>query len=216
MRLSENDLGVDYEVANASDIDEMSRLLGDCFSKREPPAVAAGFTASQLEQLVQAFGSKVANERVSIIAKSRQSGEMVGALLVDDFGCPPPEGLDPLFPIFEPVIVFLDRLDDKYRETRTIVEGAFLYLFMIGVHEEWIGQGVATEMVRFCLQNGARNGFKVALTEATSESSRRVFQKVGFEEKAFENYKDFELRGMRPFESIQEHRGCALMETKTQ
>ena len=42
--------------------------------------------------------------------------------------------------------------------------------------------------------------------------SQRVFDKIGFEHRFFIRYQEFELDGQRPFASILEHEGCALLE----
>ena len=40
----------------------------------------------------------------------------------------------------------------------------------------------------------------------------RFISKIGFERWFFTHYRDFEFDGQRPFASILEHKGCALME----
>lgn len=53
------DASVNYRMC--SDTDEMSRLLGEVFAERDPPAVAVGLTAAEFETFVPKLGF---NERV--------------------------------------------------------------------------------------------------------------------------------------------------------
>lgn len=204
--------GIEYGVAETEDIGELAHVLGQSFSRHEPPAVALGLSASQIGELVAAFGPKASDERLSVIARSVATQKAIGALLVEDFATPPPDGLDPLVPMVEPVLALLDQLEGAYRKIRSIDAGGYLHLFMIGVLDDWTGRGIAQEMVRMCLTNGATKGYRTAFAETTGTISRHVFGKLGFSELFFINYQEFEFGGKYPFSSIREHEGCTLME----
>ena len=49
---------IEYGVSAASDADAMAKLLGEVFSRRDPPAVAVGLTASEFEEFVRLFCPK--------------------------------------------------------------------------------------------------------------------------------------------------------------
>ena len=208
----EPDHDVTFNIALSADLGDMAALLGDVFSRREPPAVAAGFPAPMIEKLVAVFGAKSVREKLSVVARSTQTGEMVGALLGHDFGTPPSNEIEPLVPTFEPLIVFLDQLEDPYRAAGTIAAGDFIHIFMIAVADNWSGKGIAQQLLQACMGNGAQRGYRTAVTEATSEVSRRVFQNIGFQEQHFARYETFDFQGARPFASISDHKGCALMD----
>jgi ribosomal protein S18 acetylase RimI-like enzyme len=201
---------IQYGLLEEGDVGEMSGLLADIFSRYEPPAVAAGLSFREIEQIVAAFGPKAVTEQLTVLA--RRDGELVGALLVEDFGTPPPEGLEEFAPNFAPIGALLDGLDARYRESRRIVPGAYLHLFMIGVSPAFSGRGIAQSLINTCLANGRRRGFTVAVTEATGSVSQRVFAKSGFRGLFSTSYKDFLFDGQRVFSSIVEHDGCVLME----
>ncbi len=204
--------GIEYGIAETNDIGALAQVLGESFSRHEPPTVALGHSASQVENLVTAFGAKASDDGVSVIARSTATQQVIGALLVEDFASPPPVGLDRLTPVFAPVLTLLDQLEKSYRKTRSIKPGCYLHLFMIGVLDDWTGKGIAQEMVRMCLIHGAAKGFHTAFAEATGTTSRHLFSKLGFAEVAFLNYKTFEFEGQHPFASIKGHDGCAFME----
>jgi hypothetical protein len=51
-----------------------------------------------------------------------------------------------------------------------------LHLFMIAVDHRHKGRKVAHNLVRACLQNGARKGYHTAVTEATGVISQHIFR----------------------------------------
>lgn len=214
MGISEKHRGVTLNIARQADLAELSDLLGSVFSKRDPPAVAAGFSKENLEALARVFGAKSIQEKLSFVAREKDTGRMIGVALAHDFGRPPSNEIAALIPYFEPLLAFLEQLDEKYTSTKTVVAGSFLHIFMIAVDEAWSGKGIAQQLVRECTANGGRHGYHTAFTEATSEVSRCVFRNNGFEEQYFASYEDFEFKGSFPFASIHEHKGCALMDMK--
>jgi hypothetical protein len=82
---------IDYSVYRRSDCGEMAALLGEVFSERDPPAVATGLTSADFEHFVRLLCPKAAEEGLSIVARARETGEMVGALLAEDSASIMPE-----------------------------------------------------------------------------------------------------------------------------
>ena len=105
--------GIQYGVCETSDLDEMAILLAENFTRFDPPAVAAGITPKEFEAFVQIFVPNVASDGLTIIARTAETGEMVGALLTEDAFSPPPTGLDQLSENFEPIFDILDQYFDK-------------------------------------------------------------------------------------------------------
>ena len=69
MPTSVEDQDIEYGTYTTDDADEMVRLLGDVFSRRQPPAVAAGLTASEFEAFVRLFSPRAALERLAVVAR---------------------------------------------------------------------------------------------------------------------------------------------------
>ncbi|MCP5073630.1 MAG: GNAT family N-acetyltransferase [Rhodobacteraceae bacterium] len=192
----------------------MAVLLGDVFSRRDPPAIATSFSASKLEEVAVVFGAKSAREGLSAIAVSATTGAIIGAVLAHDFGAQIPGEIEKIDLDSEPVIALIDGLEDAFRESHDVVPGKFLHIFMIAVRDDWTGKGIAHELIQSCLNNAGTKGYRLAFTEATNKTSQHIFRKIGFEQKCIAGYEDFEFRGQRPFKSIGDQVGCALMETK--
>jgi ribosomal protein S18 acetylase RimI-like enzyme len=205
---------VNYGLYTASDADEMTGLLGEVFARRDPPAVAAGLTSSEFEAFVRLFCPTAEADGLTIVARSAETGEMLGALLTEDSASALPEGVDQLGAKFNPIFDILGQLDEEYRRGQTVHPGESMHLFLLGVAQRIVGQGVAQRLVAECLANGARRGYRVAVTEATNNTSQHIFRKHGFVERVRRSYRDHRFEGREVFASISEHGGPILMDKR--
>lgn len=114
---------VNYSLFTAADADEMSRLLGDVFALRDPPAAALGLTRAEFEAFVRLYRAKAHAEGLTIVARSVATGEMIGALLAEDSGSEPPDGLGRLSAKFDPIFDLLGQLDSEYSGGRARQRG---------------------------------------------------------------------------------------------
>jgi hypothetical protein len=57
---------IEYSVCTARDTGEMTRMLAEVFSSREPPAVAVGLTRAEFESFVQLLCPNVVSEGLTI------------------------------------------------------------------------------------------------------------------------------------------------------
>jgi predicted N-acetyltransferase YhbS len=162
------DQGIIIRCVLEKDIFEMSQLLGDVFSRRDPPAIATRFSVDKLEKIAAIFGAKSAREGLSSVAVDTRSGDIVGAILAHDFGLAPPSEIENIDISSEPVIALLDELETTFSNTHDIKAGEFLHIFMIAVRDEHSGKGIAQNLVEGCLQQADAAGYGVAFTEATN------------------------------------------------
>jgi ribosomal protein S18 acetylase RimI-like enzyme len=139
---------------------------------------------------------------------------MVGALLTEGFASAPPEGMDHLSPKFNPIFDILGQLDAEYRSGRVVQPGETIHLFLLGVAEHSAGKGTGQQLVAECLANGARRGYRIAVTEATNKTSQHIFRKQGFVERARKSYGDHRFDGRAVFASIIEQGGPILMDKR--
>jgi ribosomal protein S18 acetylase RimI-like enzyme len=159
-----------------------------------------------------AFGPRALAGRLSVVARDVSAGELVGALLADDFGTQLPAGLESVAPTFAPIGALLDGLDVQYRSSRDIVPGAFVHLFMVGVARHAGGRGIAQHLITTCLQNARARGYRLAVTEATGSVSQHVFRKLGFRDVLAAPYADFLFNEKRVFSAIVGPEATILME----
>ncbi len=203
---------IEYGVSAASDADAMAKLLGEVFSRRDPPAVAVGLTASEFEEFVRLFCPKAEAEGLTIVARHSGTGELVGVLLTEDSASEMPDGMDRLSAKFDPVFDILGQLELEYRGDQLVRPGEALHLFLLGVSEKVAGKGVAQRLVAVCLENGAKRGYRMAVTEATNKVSQHIFRKFGFVARVERSYQTHRFDGRAVFASIAEHGGPMLMD----
>ncbi len=203
---------ITYSVYTANDAGEMTRLLGDVFAHRDPPAVAVGLTPAEFESFVGLYCPRAAVEGLTIVARSVETGEMVGVLLTEDSSGAPPDGMEHLSVKFEPIFDILGKLDAEYRAGEPARPGECLHLFLLGVAPRYAGQGIAHQLVAKCLANGASRRYRVAVTEATNKTSQHIFRRQGFVERVQGSYENHRFKGRAYFGSIAEQGGPMLME----
>ncbi len=204
--------GVRYGLCEESDLDEMAILLGEVFSRSDPPAVAAGITPGEFEAFVRLLLPTVEAGGLTIVARSADTGDMVGALLAEDSAAELPAGLDGLSPKFDPVTDILGQLEAEYWQGKERDRGHCLHLFLLGVASSAGGRGVAQQLVERCVENGVRKGYRVGVTEATNAVSQHIFRKLGFVDRVQRSYQDHRYQGQAVFASIDGHAGPILMD----
>jgi ribosomal protein S18 acetylase RimI-like enzyme len=204
-------IAIDYQVFRAEDGDEMTRLLADAFTRREPLALAVGMKPEEFAQFVRALPPQAARERLTIVARLAESGEMVGAVLTNDPACED-AAIGTWGRKFQMVGSILGKLVTTYRAGREPEPGEMLHLYLLGVSERAAGMGVGQKLVAASVEHGAHRGYRVAIAEATNKTSQHIFRKLGFTERAQISYRDHLFEGEHVFASIAEHGGPILME----
>ena len=205
--MSDSPAPIEYGVYAASDADAMVKLLAETFTRRDPPAVAAGLTASEFEAFVRILCPNAAADGLTIVAKLAGTGELVGVMLTEDCASPPLQGLDTLSPKFDPIFDILGQLDTEYWGGEAARPGEALHLLLLGVSERVAGRGVAHQLVAECLKHGARRGYRLAVTEATNKVSQHIFRKQGFVASRAALLPNPSLQRTQVFASIADHGG---------
>jgi ribosomal protein S18 acetylase RimI-like enzyme len=203
--------GIRYSVCDPSDIAEMGRVLAATFTRHDPPAVAVGLTPAEFEDFVAVVSQSAGTDRLTIIARNLASGAMAGVLLAEDAATAFPDGMDRLSAKFDPIFDLFGQLDEQIDEERPSAPGVVLHLFLLGVDERFARQGIAQALVRSCVANGYRMGYRTAVTEATNRVSQHVFGKLGFSSRAECSYASYRRDGVPVFASIAEHGGPKAM-----
>ena len=212
MNLAPEAIEIDYRIYEASDAAEMTTLLAEAFAHRDPLALAVGLTPPEFESFVRILLPTAAAQGLTIVARRRDTGEMVGALLTEDAASDAGEEMDGLGEKFRAVGSILGELVTAYRAGATPVVGDMLHLYLLGVSDRAVGTGVGKRLVATCVENGVRRGYRLAVAEATNKTSQHIFRKRGFAERAQISYRDHVFNGEHVFKCIEEHGGPILME----
>ena len=203
---------VQYSVCGPGDVDELVPLLARVFTADDPPAVAVGLTVAEFEALVDLYRVRAATGGLTIIARSGDTGEMMGALLAEDSAASFPDGVERLSPKFAPIFDILGELDLEYRRGRIALPGDSVHLFLLGVDRRFARQGIGQGLVEHCVAEGCRHGFRTAVTEATNPVSQHIFRKLGFVDRVARVYAAHRFDGTPVFASIAAHGGPVLLE----
>ena len=203
---------MNYDIAKPSDSAEIVHLLAKVFSQSDPPAVAMALSIEDFEQFLQRIVPSVIPDGVTVVARSEDSGKLAGVLFSDDFARPADLDVRQISPKFLPILSMLDALDEQFRRRNTIEPETYLHLFMLGVDRHFAGQGIAQGLVRVCLDNGLRLGYRSAVTEATGKVSQHIFRKNPFADRFSVPYRTFLYEDRTVFASIQDHQKAILME----
>ncbi|NQW04349.1 MAG: GNAT family N-acetyltransferase [Acidobacteria bacterium] len=146
------------------------------------------------------------------MARSAETGEMVGALLTEESASAPPGGMDQLSAKFDPIFDILGQLDAEYRTGRPIRPGESLHLFLLGVAPRFTGRGIAHRLVSTAVSHGVARKYRVAVKEATNKTSQHVFRTHGFVERVQRSYQNHQFSGRAVFGSIADQGGPILMD----
>jgi len=203
---------LDYPVAKLSDCDDIVRLLAQVFSDSDPPAVAMRLSFGEMKRFLQLVVPNIIPDGLTVIARSQDAGKLAGVMLSDDFASPLSLDQNQISSKLLPIMSMLDGLDEQFRAGNTVSPGEYLHLFMLGVDREFAGHGVGQGVVKACVENAARMGYRMALTEATGRVSQHIFRKNGFVERFSVSYQDFVYDNSKVFASIQGHDKAILME----
>jgi ribosomal protein S18 acetylase RimI-like enzyme len=193
-------------------LDETALAVAEAFSRYEPMTVAQGIPVTEFVDFIKLLGPKAQQEELTVLARDQETGQVIGAMIADDFASAPAEGMERLGEAFVPIFALLGELDEQYKHGTSLFPGRYLHLFMIAVNHQHSGRRVAQNLVRACLENGLRKGYHTAVTEATGVISQHIFRKFGFVDRRETPYNTFEYRGRRVFAPIEGHTGTILMD----
>jgi GNAT superfamily N-acetyltransferase len=205
--------GVQYELFDMHVIDEMALMVAEAFNRYEPMTVTQDIPVTVFVDFVKLLGPKARQEELTVLARDQETGQVIGAMITDDFASVPPEGMEHLGETFEPIFALLGELDEQYKQGRSLRLGEYLHLFLIAVNHQHKGRNVAHNLIQSCLENGIRKGYHTAVVETSGVISQHIFRnKFGFVDRLEIPYKTFVYQGRRVFESIEEHTGTILMD----
>lgn len=120
---------------------------------------------------------------------------------------------------FGPVAKALEIIDEawfaKHPEIHRTQTGRVADLWMVGVHPDYRGHGIASRLVRLSLQQVAQAGFEYAVIECTGAYSQRAMEAAGCSSVYELPYADFVWKGETIFKNVPPpHSKWAIYEKK--
>ena len=148
MKFIDNNNEILFQTMQPSDIEETATCISQVFSSFEPIAKALKISFNEFYRLAVPVCQKAADEEISIIAKDRKTGEVVGFIISEDFMTINPDSLEGMDNKFESVFSLLSELEKNYRSCHPVKAGQILHIFMLGVQEKYTKRHIATNIVR--------------------------------------------------------------------
>ena len=202
--------GIRYALCDASDAPQLAPLIARTFTRDEPLAIAGGLTEPEFETFVRMLSATCGTDRLTVVARDAGTGQLVGVMLNEDAGVPIPVDAERLSAKFRPIFALFDALAARAGGPAP-VPGEVLHLYLLAVDRTFTRRGIARRLVEASMANGARRGYRSAITEATNQASQELFRTLGFRERATVRYADHRHEGNAVFTSIADHGGPIAM-----
>lgn len=207
--------GIIYEILRARDLEQTIACINEVFARDEPTTIALGITANEFYGYAEVNCKKSIKDGLSVIARDKTTGNIIGFSIAEDLASKPPEGIETINAKFEPVIALLKQLDDEYRKSHKVEKGQILRLVMAGVNEHYEGRGIVTKLIEENLKLAKLIKFSCAIAEATGLASQHIVcDKLGFKEKFEIEYKSFTYKGKNVFKNIKAPQSCIFIEKR--
>ncbi len=203
--------GIIYEVLDEQSVTQAIHCLTTTFPAYEPMTKCLGISQEVFYDFAEMFVQKTVRDNLSIAAKDRWTGKLLGCQISEDFHGEPPAKLNRLYPGFEPILALLDTLDSIYRITHHTHQNE-LYEFMMGVYPEYKGRNIGYNLLKVSHMLGRMKGFTGAIAEVTGPISQRIFiEKHNYHVLEEIEYKRFNFHGRTCFEGIADCATCKLV-----
>jgi hypothetical protein len=152
---------------------------------QEPMTKALNLSKETFKVFAQGYLEAVGPQGLTIIAKERETGRVIGTLICEDFNpeeeVPVFEGdLEPFNAINEFLgaldVPFIERLETEFK--KPILAGDLVHLFMLGVRTEHSKRFIVKEMFNLLNKVAIEKGYKGIFAEATNNKSLKVFENM--------------------------------------
>lgn len=204
--------GIVYEIFQEKDLEETANVIAEDFSRAEPMAKSQRITAEEFHYFAEIYCKKALINELSIIAKDQ--GKIIGYIINEELESELPEGIENINIKFNPIIAFLNKLDDEYVNAFKKTDDKIFHIFIGGVDERYEKRHINTIMLEESLKIAKLKNFTVVIVEVTGLITQHTLRdRLGFIERVKMEYKKFLYEGKYVF-NIDEPVSCILMEKR--
>jgi hypothetical protein len=132
----------------------MAVMIAEAFTRYEPWRSPKACHSMGLWISSSCSGPKAEQEELTVLARDQETGQVIGAMLTEDFALAPPEGIEHFSEKFGAILTLLDELDAQYKQGISLRVGVYLHLLMIAVTHKHSSEKVAQNLIQACLENG--------------------------------------------------------------
>jgi len=204
--------GIIYEIISADHIEGAFQCIIKTFSDDDPMSIAVNLSPDDLKSFLNIFiKDNLLKQNLTTIARKKDTGEVIGCILIEDITVDPPEDISGLPLNFMPIIALLENLGGWYFENHAVKPGEIVHVVMAGVAKEYMNKSIAFNLCMHAYNICKTLGFKAGISEVTGKKSQRVAAKLGADLLYSVKYKEFEVDGENPFNSIEDTESIQLV-----
>jgi ribosomal protein S18 acetylase RimI-like enzyme len=182
-------------------------MIAEAFSRDDPLAASQGISESEFHDFIDGLYEGFIQDRLSQAAIDIDTNRAAAVVFAEAHRCGPGvEGTDAIASL-------MDTAHESYYTDYQPARGELMHIHFIASNPDYRGRQLVQKLIANCLRAARDQGFRRAVVEASGIRSRNLLEKhFHFQPRVTVGYADFEWKGSKPFNSIAEHGGLALMD----
>jgi len=203
-----------YAILESKDRTEVADSVAESFTDgTEPTALALGIGREDFKQLVEIFMQKFLHDRLSIVTRNAETGEIAGAVLNEEMGPDLPAELFQ-FDWLAPGLALAQEMYGQYFQAGLPEAHEAVHIVMIAVSRMHRRKGIGHQLMKLSLEQARARGYRRGVVEASGLISQHIMRKAGFTDRVVIPYATFEFDGKRPFQNTGGHPSIIMMDTE--
>jgi len=203
---------MEISVLTLQDAEESLDLVSEEFAIHSPLHRALAVSGKEYREHLSPGWQKHVDERLSLVARDSQSGELTGVLVATryptDFS-----GALTASTRLAPIAELLRRLEQAHIDSEHYRPANRLLIDLAVVRDSAKRQGIYTALRSECHRVAQSAGFDRVVGElSSSETQRHCINQLGHRVLAEILYADFDFQNQRPFATIEQPRSILLVE----
>ena len=177
-----------YRIMKPDDAASTLASVSQAFHEGEPLTAANGSTLKDMRAFCQMYIPRMAEEGNTVIAVDKDTGDILGAFLNEDFCNPDPPGFEafiksadgdwvPTMGMVEQLETELIQLYSIPHEAAARAPGRWFHLWMLGVVPVARGRRVGVKLAENSVAWAQKRGFALAFAETTGAVSTSIMGK---------------------------------------
>ena len=200
------------EKLDESSVDEAARFIADVFLERDSLGMMDAEECEEFRQFLVIVGAQSAKRGFGLIARCRDTNQMVGAVISDDLADTMNSGDAIQEAQEDPFVALVHELNKGYLGDGELADNQYFSIKFIATAGDFIGQGLISDLITQMLEIASANGFDYAQAEASGPASQHVFiNKFGFEEKNSITFNTFVYGDEKPFAEVGDDKNIKLV-----
>jgi hypothetical protein len=174
-------LKLEYRVMCKDDVDPVSQLIAECFTKYNAPTVYLEMTFDELFVYCQSVIRQIAQFGLSFVAEDQESGKILGASVVFDHNLELPDTI--LSPNLKLIYEYLDVLDNQAfgKLGHKFMNGECAFIALGASSIEINGKGIFRQVLTHSLAAAKTQGFKFLYAQSTNPLTTKALKAIGGE-----------------------------------